>query len=105
MIANHYPSKDGKIPKLTFVKQQVDALKDYFKKIIVIAPSGYFPKFLAKTGIFPVSYKDTANLKGYKYDKVEVHFPKFFNLPLKFYRKRSGNCIFFFIKRERFFNL
>ncbi len=99
MLTNQYPSKDGKIPRHTFVKQQVDTLKDYFKKVIVVAPSGYFPKFLVKTGIFPVSYKDAADLKGYKYDNVDVHFPKYFNLPLKFYRERSGNLIFFFVKR------
>lgn len=99
MLPGYYPSKDGKIPRHTFVKQQVDTLKDYFKKVIVIAPTGYFPKFLAKTGIFPVSYKDAADLKSYKYDNVDVHFPKCFNLPLKFLRERSGDLIFFFVKR------
>lgn len=48
ITASSYPSKDGKIPAFTFVKNRVDALRYYFKKIIVIAPTGYFPNFLAK---------------------------------------------------------
>lgn len=92
IISNGYPSQDGGIPSHIFVKSQVDELKKHFKKIIVISPKPYFPKWLAKTNLFPTLYQDFAQFENYSYDNVEVYFPRFFTLPIKFFRDRNGEA-------------
>ena len=91
LIIGSYPSEDGSIITGTFVKEQVDRLKDYFNKIIIISPRPYFPKFLTKFDFIPQNFKDQTKFNDYKYDNVEVYFPRFFTAPFSFFRKRNGD--------------
>ena len=90
IVSNGYPSKEGE-PSHTFVKEQVDILKDYFNKIIIISPRPYFPKFLTRFDFIPQNFKDQTKFSDYKYDNVKVFFPRFFTAPFSFFRKRNGD--------------
>ncbi|MGM5483429.1 MAG: glycosyltransferase [Nanobdellota archaeon] len=91
IISSGYPTKDGKITSSVFVKSQVDELKKYFNKIIVISAVPYFPKILSKIDYFKNKFKSSYLLKDYSYDNVEVYYPNFFTLPINYFRKRNGD--------------
>ena len=73
IISNGYPSKDGKVTSSVFVKTQVNELKKYFKKIIIISPQPYFPKLLSNFSFISKNFKNRAFCFNYKYDNVEVY--------------------------------
>ncbi|WP_148883188.1 glycosyltransferase family 4 protein [Thermococcus aciditolerans] len=79
ILAGSFPSKDGSFYIGSFIKGQVDELKNYFEEIIVISPQ-------------PVGYR--RNLKEYFYDNVRVYYPRFFHIPVEFFRKRLGDNFF-----------
>lgn len=79
IITNSYPDSRGKSYGGSFVKGQVDELKKYFKEIYVISPQPF--------GV-------NRFLKDYSYDNVHVYYPRFFHLPIEFFRKRLGDNFF-----------
>ncbi len=72
IITPIYPNKDSSIYSGIFVKNQVNVLKFFFKKIIVIAPTFY----LVKTHIGKKS------IENYAYENVEVYFPRCIYVPI-----------------------
>lgn len=82
IIAPHY---------MTFVKDQVDALSKYFKKVTVIALIPYVPKFLLKFSFMNPRWKRNAFASDYKYGNVKVHFAKHFTLPFNSSREKRGD--------------
>lgn len=76
---------------VTFVKDQVEELAKYFNEIYVISPEPYGRDNL----------KDLANLP----ENVKVYFPKFFHLPINYFRRKLGDNFFKaalrVIKREK----
>jgi len=91
IISNGYPFFNKKdFYSYSFVKVQVNELKKHFKKVVVICPTPYFPKTIAKHSSISYTFKENALRKNYKYDNVEVYFPKYFTLPITYCRKRNG---------------
>ncbi|MFT4283126.1 MAG: glycosyltransferase [Candidatus Woesearchaeota archaeon] len=89
VISLYYPYKN--LSYMTFVKNQIDEVSKYFKKVIVISPLQFFPSCLTKFNIFPGLYRDLGSMKNYKYDNVEVYFPRYFTLPINFFRNKNGD--------------
>ena len=79
ILTNSYPDKENTTYGGIFVKEQVAYLKDYFKEIYVISPQ--------PLGI-------NRNLQDYKYDNVNVYFPRFLHLPLNIFRRKLGDNFF-----------
>jgi len=93
VITNRYPHiKDSK--SSSFVKDQVDALSKYFKKVTVIALTPYVPKFLSMFSFMNPRWRRDAFADDYKYDDVEVHFAKHFTLPFNSSREKRGDTAF-----------
>ncbi|NJF25188.1 glycosyltransferase family 4 protein [Thermococcus sp. Bubb.Bath] len=76
IITNSYPDPEGKSYGGSFVKGQVDELRRYFNEIYVISPH-------------PLG--TSRFLRDYSYDNVHVYYPRFFHLPIGFFRKRLGD--------------
>lgn len=72
VLAPSFPSEDGSFFAGNFVKNQINALKTHFKKIIVIAP--VFQSF--------GYHKKDAACNNYSYDNVDVYFPRSFYIPI-----------------------
>ncbi len=72
VLATSYPDIDGLFFSGAFIKNQVDVLKGYFKKIIVISP--VFSSF----GLLE---KDRT-CHNYTYDNVEIYYPRCFYIPI-----------------------
>ncbi len=72
ILTPSYPNEDESFIAETFVKYQVAELKQYFKKVIVIAPVlrsfGYLQK--------------DRHCKDYTYDNVEVYYPRCTYIPI-----------------------
>ncbi|ASJ11445.1 hypothetical protein [Thermococcus thioreducens] len=79
IITNSYPNEDNSHHGGIFVKEQVSYLKDYFDEVYVISPQPW--------GV-------NRNLQDYVHDNVSVFFPRFFHLPVGFYRKQLGDNFF-----------
>lgn len=90
VVSLGYPSKSGDFQIYTFVKSQVDELKKYFNKVYVVCPTPYFPKFIAKLWFIPLYFKEKSLRYDYRYDNVRVFFPRFFSLPIGFFREKNG---------------
>ena len=90
VITNSYPDRDLGISGGMFVKEQVDELSKYFEEIYVISPQ----PFGVNRALF-----------DYNYENVRVFFPRFFHLPIGYFRKRLGDNFFKaamrVIKREK----
>ncbi|MCD6231085.1 glycosyltransferase family 4 protein [Candidatus Aerophobetes bacterium] len=65
---------------VTFVKDQVEELARYLNEIYVTSPEPYGRNNL----------KDLANLP----ENVKVYFPKFFHLPINYFRRKLGDNFF-----------
>lgn len=81
LVISPYPDKDGVALDGIFVKETVDCLKDYFRKIHVISPIPYIPSLLKR--IIPERKKFWLKYhlkEDYSKDNVHVHFPKFLML-------------------------
>jgi teichuronic acid biosynthesis glycosyltransferase TuaC len=65
IITPDYPDRDNNYIGSIFVKNQVDSLKGYFKKIIVIAPVFFSAGILS----------NDRYCKNYTYDNISVYFP------------------------------
>lgn len=77
VITPAYPNKVGTYIGESFVKNQVDELKKYFNKIIVIAPVPFS---------FKRSNKDKLCI-NYNYDNVIVYYPRSYYIPILWFRK------------------
>ncbi len=82
VITNGYPNKEGTIVDSVFVKNQVDELAKYFKRVHVIVLSPYLPKILKKLKIIK-GYNNRLNTKDYSYSNINVYYTKYFKLPNK----------------------
>ena len=85
VITPNYPNADGSYFGSVFVKNQVDALKQNFKEVIVIAP------VLFSAGRFP----DDKLCRNYTYDNVRVFYPRSLYIPWPAYRKLNISRLYF----------
>ncbi|KLK87353.1 glycosyl transferase family 1 [Methanoculleus sediminis] len=72
ILSPSYPNEDESFIAETFVKYQVAELKQYFKKVIIIAPVLRSFGYLKKDRL----------CKDYTYDNVEVYYPRCIYIPL-----------------------
>jgi glycosyltransferase involved in cell wall biosynthesis len=93
VITNRYPHIKDSMSS-SFVKNQVDCLKNYFEKVCVISLAPFIPKFLSTFSFMKPRWKRDAFASDYKYDNVEVYFAKHFTLPFNSSRKKRGNAVF-----------
>lgn len=78
-IARKYPF-EGYLGH-SFIKERVDKLKSYFRKINIISPFSYFPSFFTKFNWF-VNFSGYNTIpQSYSYDNVDVFYPKYIPLP------------------------
>lgn len=71
-----YPNGTGSYIGNSFVKNQVDELKKYFKEVVVISP-------------VPFSFEQYPKDKlcsNYSYDNVRVYYPRSFYIPIRYFR-------------------
>jgi len=73
IIASRYPHANDSISG-SFVKSQVDELKNYFKRVVVISTTPYVPNFVK-------SRRRDSLAREYQYDNVEVFFTRDLILP------------------------
>lgn len=78
VITNNFPDENDLYARDTFVKAQINSLKQYFNNIYVISPLAYGITYLRKTVY-----------KNYNYDNVHVYFPKYPNFPLFYFHGRK----------------
>ncbi len=90
MISDRYPHAKDLISS-SFVKNQIEYLKDYVKKVYVIALYPFVPKFLSHFDFMDSKGRWDGYAEDYKYDNVEVYFAKPWALPIEFSRKRRGD--------------
>ncbi len=91
IITAWFPSENWDIPSTTFVKDYVDSIKFDFDKISIISPTPYFPKFLSKIDKIPHFFRQQSLFEDYSYDNVEIYFPKYLTVPIKFFREKNGD--------------
>lgn len=72
ILTPSYPNEDESFIAETFVKYQVAELKQYFKKVIVVAPVLRSFGYLKKDKL----------CKDYTYDNVEIYFPRSIYVPI-----------------------
>jgi teichuronic acid biosynthesis glycosyltransferase TuaC len=72
ILTPSYPNEDESFIAETFVKYQVAELKQYFKKVIIIAPVFCSFGYLKKDKL----------CKDYTYGNVEVYFPRSIYIPI-----------------------
>ena len=89
ILTSEYPDSENKVIGDPFVKSQVDLLAKYFKNVYVISVRPYFPQFLSKLLKF-----NLPNLKNYSYNNIKVYYPKIFDFPVDYFRKRRGDRYF-----------
>lgn len=70
VICNNFPDKDNAHIGGIFVKEQINYLKKYFKKVYVISSVAYGMDYLRKR-----------HHVDYSYENVHVYYPKYFNFP------------------------
>ncbi len=92
-ISDRFPHGRDSI-SLSFVKNQIDFLKDSVKKIYVIALTPYVPKILSGLPFMNPRWKRDAFASDYSYDNVEVHFAKHLTFPCDISRKSRGDVAF-----------
>jgi len=66
-----------------FIKEQVNYLKNDFKKIIIISPLAYFPKCLLISKLFKNFSNHTQYPTDYSYENVSIFFPRYLPLPFR----------------------
>ena len=93
IISNGYPHKNWQVNS-TFVKAQIDVIKEHFRKVIVIVQTPYFPKLLNKVKKIPELYKNYSKLSDYKYDNVEVYYARYLSLPEGYFNDFRGESCY-----------
>ena len=90
VLTDRYPHIMDHI-SASFVKNQIEYLKDYVENVCVISLAPFVPKFLSHFGFMDGKGRWDGYAKDYKYDNVEVYFAKPWALPLEFSRRRRGD--------------
>lgn len=90
IISDRYPHEKDTISS-SFVKSQVDFLKNYFEKIYVISLTPFVPKYLSTFPFMNPRWQRDAFARDYKYDNVEVYFAKHITFPFNFSRQKRGD--------------
>lgn len=90
VVSERYPHIKDPI-SCSFVKNQVECIKDSFKKVYVISLTPYVPKFLSSFAFMDGKGRWDGYAKDYKYDNVEVYFAKPWAMPFEFSRRRRGD--------------
>lgn len=85
VITPNYPNEDGSYFGSVFVKNQVDALKKYFREVIVIAPVLFSAGRLV----------DDRLCRDYTYDNVRVFYPRSLYIPWPAYRRLNLGRLYF----------
>jgi glycosyltransferase involved in cell wall biosynthesis len=93
VISDRYPHIKDPISS-SFVKSQIEYLKEHVERIYVIALSPWVPKFLSNFSFMDSKGRWDGYAKDYKYDNVEVYFSKPLALPFNFSRRRRGEDSF-----------
>jgi teichuronic acid biosynthesis glycosyltransferase TuaC len=98
VISNGYPNKKGSIDCI-FVKSQVDELSKYFKKIVVIVPTPFFPTILKS---FIKGYENRIDNQNYNYNNISVYYTNYIKLPNKISYKTFNlfDCVEKVIKKK-----
>lgn len=87
IISAKYPHKKDTMSSI-FVYSQIEILKKYFGRVVVISITPYIPNFLTRW-MQPMRKSD-ASAQDYKYDNVEVYFTKNIVPPIDSLKKRMG---------------
>lgn len=90
VVSERYPHIKDPISS-SFVKNQVDCLRDYVKKVYVISLAPYVPRFLSRFSFMEGRGRWDGYAEDYKYDNVEVYFARPWALPFDFSRRRRGD--------------
>jgi len=77
IITPAYPNEDNSFIGESFVKNQLESLKSYFKEITIVAPVLFSFKMLPKDKL----------CKNYSYDNIKVYFPRSLYIPIFYSRK------------------
>ena len=80
VIAPSFPDEKDNFYGGIFVKEQVKALSKHVDEINVVSPIPYS---------FGKEFKDKV-CKDYSFDNVKVYFPRFWHLPLNYFRRMRG---------------
>jgi len=93
IISDRYPHEKDTISS-SFVKSQVDCLKNYVAHVDVIALTPFVPRFLSQFSFMNPRWRRDAFAQDYEYDNVSVFFARYFTLPFEFSRRRRGDKAF-----------
>jgi glycosyltransferase involved in cell wall biosynthesis len=93
IISDRYPHEKDTVSS-SFVKSQVDCLKNYVAHIDVIALTPFVPRFLSQFSFMNPRWRRDAFAQDYEYDNVSVFFARYFTLPFEFSRRRRGEKAF-----------
>ena len=93
IVSDRYPHDKDTISS-SFVKSQVDSLKNFFERIYIISLTPIVPKLFLNFSFIKPRWQRDAFACNYKYDNVEVFFAKHFALPFEFSRKIRGDIAF-----------
>ena len=93
VITDRYPHSNDPLSS-SFVYNQINSLKFFFRRVYVISLTPFVPKFLSKFPFMHPRWRRDAFASDYKYDNVDVYFAKYFTLPLDFSRKKGGDFAF-----------
>ncbi|MCK5037823.1 MAG: glycosyltransferase family 4 protein [Thermoplasmata archaeon] len=89
IITSRYPHPHDSVSSV-FVYSQIEELKNYFEKVVVISTTPYTPKVLSKK-LEPKRKRDSL-AEDYKYGNVEVYFTKDIVLPSKTSKQKKGKA-------------
>jgi len=93
IISDRYPHEMDTISS-SFVKSQVDCLKNYFGHVDVIALTPFVPRLLSQFSFMNPRWRRDAFAQDYEYDNVSVFFARYFTLPFEFSRRWRGDEAF-----------
>jgi len=79
VLTNSYPDSANRRYGGIFVKDQVNELAKYFSKVYVISPQ---------------PFGSNRELVDYEYRNVRVFFPRFFHVPVGYFRRKLGDNFF-----------
>jgi glycosyltransferase involved in cell wall biosynthesis len=92
IISQRFPSKESTNYDAIFIKEQLEFIKEHFKKIYVIVPTPYVPRILSNLKILPDLWKTFSKKRNYNYSNVHVLFPRFLISP--FFSGNLGEKMF-----------
>lgn len=83
IISDRYPHEHDSISS-SFVKSQVDCLKEYVEHIYVVALTPFVPRFMSRLQFMNPRWRRDAFARNYEYDNVSVYFARYLSLPFEF---------------------